>query len=71
MREAIIAFRQRLNDWRHERRIQKLYVAFTNTYYHQFSLPQKLAAWDAYCVAVSQRSPKQIERMERAKGLRA
>ena len=57
---------QRVRDWRHERRINRLSEAFQSALRRR----EALKAWEALREAINQRSVAQVRRMERAKGLR-
>ena len=58
----------RLNDWRHERHISRLTKRCLACIYAGDRVMARL--WDALRLeAIRRRSPEQVERMERARGL--
>lgn len=70
IRDLIRAARQRLRDYRLERRIEALQARCAR----QCAARDHIAARNSFTamrLLVSQRSPEQVERLERARGLRA
>ena len=65
----ISALRQRFTDWRRERRINEL-AACSLLETEQGNTKLAMKSWMAMKAEISRRSPQQVVRMERRKGLR-
>jgi hypothetical protein len=66
---VIGAIRQWIEDWRRERRITDLADA-CNKAFDQGRTAEAHALWAAMCAEIRSRSDAQVDRLERAKGLR-
>lgn len=64
-----MSIRLRIQDWLHEREIRKLghHCAEAMAAGRR---AEAIHFWQARCKTINARSPQQVERMERAKGLR-
>lgn len=58
---------QRITDWRHECRIQRLSRELARSY--QTCRDDREALWHRYAEAINARSPEQVARMEKKMGL--
>lgn len=59
----------RLHDWLHERRIawlKRRYIRAMDSLDHY----ERMRHWERFSNAIKARSPAQVERMERARGIR-
>jgi hypothetical protein len=66
-----VNIRTRIRDWLHERRIRRLYRAHVAATKNGASKFVRHRLFEQFQLAVSQRSPEAVARLEKARGLRA